>query len=174
MNKAIVVAGATGNLGKRIIKALLQRGATVHAVVRRSSDLARLKELEEMGAQVFRVDTASVEEMSSACQGAACVVSALAGLEDVIIGTQKLLLDAAVKAGVPRFIPSDFSLDFTNLQPGTNRNLDQRRSFHLYLDRAPVRATTIFNGPFMDLLTDQMPMILFKKHRVLYWAVPTR
>jgi hypothetical protein len=45
-----------------------------------------------------------------------------------------------------------------------------RREFHLYLDKAPIEATTIFNGPFMDLLTDQMPMILFKKNKILYWG----
>jgi len=41
------------------------------------------------------------------------VVSALAGLRDVIVETQAALLDAAIKARVPRFIPSDFSIDFT-------------------------------------------------------------
>jgi len=31
--------------------------------------------------------------------------------------------------GVPRFIPSDFSIDFTECADGHNRNLDLRRKF---------------------------------------------
>ena len=170
MKKVIVVAGGTGNLGKRIVNALLEKGADVRVIVRSSSDDVTVKKLEDSGVTVFRVDTSNVAQVSNACMGASCVVSALAGLHDVIIDTQKVLLDAAIIAGVPRFIPSDFSLDFTNLDAGENRNLDLRRKFHHYLDKTTISATTIFVGPFMDLLTDQMPMILFGPKRILYWG----
>ncbi|GAB3643066.1 SDR family NAD(P)-dependent oxidoreductase [Spirosoma arcticum] len=170
MRKIVVVAGGTGNLGQRIVNALLQEGADVRVIVRSSSDAATVKKLENLGVTVFKADTSNVAEVSNACMGASCVVSALAGLRDVIIDTQKVLLDAAIIAGVPRFIPSDFSLDFTNLEVGGNRNLDLRREFHHYLDKTTIAATTIFVGPFMDLLTDQMPMILFKPKRILYWG----
>jgi hypothetical protein len=102
--------------------------------------------------------------------GASCVVSALQGLRDVIVDAQAALLDAAVKAGVPRLIPSDYSIDFTLFPPGENRNLDLRREFHGRLDRAGISATTIFNGAFADMLTGQMPLILFRLKRVLYWG----
>jgi hypothetical protein len=42
----------------------------------------------------------------------------LAGLREVVIDAQKKLLDAAIAAGVPRFIPSDYSLDFTKFSYG--------------------------------------------------------
>jgi hypothetical protein len=106
----------------------------------------------------------------AACSGAACVVSALQGLRDVIVQTQGVLLDAAIEAGVPRFIPSDYSIDFTKLAPGENRNLDLRRDFHRHLDRASISATTIYNGAFADMLTGQMPLIFFRLRRVLYWG----
>jgi len=111
-----------------------------------------------------------VEEVSKACTGASCVVSALNGLHDVIIDTQKALLDAALDAGVPRFIPSDYSLDFTKFSYGENRNFDWRKEFHEYLDKTSISATTIFNGAFADLLIGQMPLILFKQKLVLYWG----
>jgi hypothetical protein len=41
------------------------------------------------------------------------VVSALQGLRDVIVEMQTVLLYAAIKADAPRFIPSDYSIDFT-------------------------------------------------------------
>lgn len=110
------------------------------------------------------------KEISTACSGATCVVSALAGLQDVIIDAQKVLLNGAISAGVPRFIPSDYSLDFTKFTDGENRNLDIRRNFHQYLDSTTICATSIFNGAFMDMLTNEIPMIIFKKKLVIYWG----
>jgi nucleoside-diphosphate-sugar epimerase len=170
MNNAItVIAGATGNLGGRIARAILQRGANVRAIVRHKSDPGKVEELRKRGAAIAEVDFNSVSEVTGACKGGSCVISALSGLRDVIVERQTLLLDSAVKAGVPRFIPSDYSIDFTKVPPGTNRNLDLRREFHERLDKTPIAATSILNGMFTDLLTGQAPVVLFKLKRVVYW-----
>ncbi len=170
MKKTILVAGATGNLGGRIVRALLDQGADVRVIARPSSDKEQLNVLERLGAKVFVVDMMRLDEVTAVCKGVSCVVSALSGLSEVIVDTQKVLLDAAVAAGVPRFVPSDYSLDFTKLPAGGNRNLDLRRTFHTYLDKATIAATTVFNGAFADMLTAEMPLILFEKHRVLHWG----
>jgi hypothetical protein len=86
------------------------------------------------------------------------------------VESQTSLLDAAIKAGVPRFIPSDYSIDFSKFPAGENRNLDLRRDFHKRLDQTSISATTIWCGAFADMLTGQMPLILFRLHRVLYWG----
>ena len=169
MSKIIVIAGATGNLGRKIITALLAKEAEVRAIVRLETDKNKIKELEQIGVKVFQVGT-NKSEISKHCIGADCFISALAGFRDTIIDSQKIYLDAAIEAKVPRFIPSDYSIDFTNLKEGKNRNLDFRRAFHKYLETTPIKATTIFNGPFMDLLTSDMPLILFKQKRILCWG----
>jgi nucleoside-diphosphate-sugar epimerase len=170
MRKIIVVAGATGNLGGKITKALLTKDVEVRAIVRLETDIKKIKDLEQKGVKVFPVDTSNQSEISKHCIGAHCLVSTLAGLKETVIDTQKIFLDAAVQANVPKFIPSDYSIDFTNLKEGQNRNLDFRRKFHEYLDKTSIKATTIFNGPFMDLLTTDMPLILFKKKWILCWG----
>ena len=170
MNQTILIAGATGNLGGRIVDVLLEKGANVRALVRAETEREKVGTLREKGVQIFQADMLDQNEVAEACAGVDCVVSALSGLREVVIDTQKALLEGAVEAGVPRFIPSVFSLDFTNLVEGTNRNLDWRREFERYLDEAPIRATTIFNGAFMDLLTTDMPLILFRFRRILYWG----
>ena len=166
----IVLAGATGNLGGRIARALLDRGATVKALVRHASAPEKIEKLHKLGVTVASVDLRDASQVTEACSGAFCVVSALQGLQDIIVEAQTVLLDAAIKAKVPRFIPSDYSIDFTKFPPGANRNLDLRRDFHKRLDQAAIAATTIYNGAFADMLTGQMPLILFKWHRVLYWG----
>lgn len=168
----IVVAGATGKLGGRIVKALLARGAAVRALVRRESDPARIAALEALGVDAIEVDPTSIASVAAACRGADCVVSAVLGLRDVMVDVQKVLLDGAIAAGVPRFIPSDYCIDFTRLRDGENRNLDLHREFQRYLDTRPIAATSILNGAFADMLTGKAPLILFRYHRVLYWENP--
>jgi nucleoside-diphosphate-sugar epimerase len=170
VKKIIVVAGATGNLGGQIVTNLVEQGAEVRALVRPTSNAETVKSLQKQGVTVMTIDVWNVENIAKACVGASCVVSAMSGLREVILDAQKVLLDAAVAAGVPRFIPSDYSSDFTKFEDGSNRNLDWRREFHTHLDKAPIKATTIFNGAFMDMLTGQMPMILFSKKRVFHWG----
>jgi nucleoside-diphosphate-sugar epimerase len=170
MKNVILVAGGTGDLGGRIVRALLHNGAEVRVVARPGSNPAKINELKKLGVTIFTVNTMNVTEVANACAGASCVVSALAGLRDTIIDAQTVLLNAAVAAGVPRFIPSDYSIDFTKLPAGRNRNLDLRREFHTYLDKAPIAATSIFNGAFADMITGQMPLVLFSLKRVLCWG----
>jgi nucleoside-diphosphate-sugar epimerase len=173
MDKALIVlAGATGSLGRCIATDLIQKGASVRALVRKESAPEKVKELQQAGASIAEVDFDNPAKLTGACSGGSCVVSALAGLRDVIVEMQAVLLDSAVEAGVQRFIPSDYSIDFTKLPDGTNRNLDLRRDFHTRLDKTPTAATSILNGAFADMLTGQAPFILFKLKRVLYWGNP--
>jgi nucleoside-diphosphate-sugar epimerase len=168
----IVVAGAAGNLGRRIARALREQGASVRALVRPGTARDKIDRLQEVGVEIAGADLSRPSEVTPACSGASCVVSALQGLWDVIVEAQTVLLEAAIKADMPRFIPSDYSIDFTKLPPGQNRNLDLRREFHTRLDKTAISATTIFNGAFADMLTGQMPLIIFRLKRVLYWGDP--
>lgn len=170
MKQIILVAGGTGDLGGRIVKALIKRGAEVRAVVRNGSEPEKIEKLIELGAQVVAVDMSDIQEFTIACQGASCVVSALAGLHDVIVDSQTKLLDAAIAANVPRFIPSDFSSDFTKLPEGENRNFDLRKEFHQYLDQSSIAATSILNGAFADILSYGTPLYNVRNYSVGYWG----
>jgi len=172
MEKEILVAGGTGDLGGRIIKALVKNGAVVRAIVRPGSDAAKVEKLRDSGAKIVEVDMTDAAALADACKGAACVVSALAGLRDVIVEGQGRLLDAAVAAGIPRFIPSDYSTDFTQLPVGENRNFDLRKEFMATLDKSPIKATSIFNGAFAELLRYNIPFLDHKSKTISYWEKP--
>ena len=166
----IVLSGATGSLGGRIASALRQRGASVRAIVRPGTSEERLNPLREQQVEIVQAELCAHADIVHACQGASCVVSTLLGLEKTLIDAQGALLDAAVAAGVPRFIPSDYAMDFNKIEPGLNRNFDLHRQFKERLDRAPIRSTSILSGAFMNLLTGEAPLVLFQFHRVLYWG----
>lgn len=168
----ILVAGATGNLGQRIVREIIKKGASVIALVREETGKDKIQKLRLLGAEVVKTDFSDAIVLARSMEGVSCVVSALSGLEDVILQKQSVLLDAAVIAGVQKFIPSDFSIDFTKFPEGQNRNLDLRRKFHILLDNAPISSTSIFNGAFSDMLKKEMPLILYKIRKVLYFQNP--
>jgi nucleoside-diphosphate-sugar epimerase len=166
----IVVAGAGGDLGARITRALIARGATVRAIVRPDSPPHADARISALGATLAPADPTDVADVAAQCRGAACVVSALNGRGDVILGRQGVLLEAAARERVPRFISSDFALDYTCAHPGDNGNLDLRRAFMARADAVPIRVTSIFNGGFMDLLDAEVPIIQHRIRRVLFWG----
>ena len=165
----VAIAGAGGDLGGRIAKALVARGSNVRALVRPNVGPQEVSHVEALGAMAVPADPADIASMADALAGASIVVSTLNGLRDVMIGRQGVLLDAAVQAGVPRFIPSDFAADFTRTEYGRNRNYDLRREFMARVDQAPIKATSILNGAFLDMLGAEMPIIQPGVRRVLYW-----
>lgn len=167
--KFVLLAGATGDLGGRIADALRARGASVRAVVRAESALPARARLESKGVEVVVADLTDIDSLAAAARGASVVVSALSGLREVILDGQTVLLDAAVKAGVPRFISSDYSSDYTRTAPGHNRNFDLRREFAGRADRAPIAVTSVFVGAFMDMLGNEMPIVQPRIRSVLYW-----
>jgi NmrA-like family len=170
MERNIVVAGATGNLGLKICMALVNRGAKVRALVREESDSDKVKLLAQAGVEIMPVNYRHSENIKDACKGIDCLVSALAGLGDVILDTQKILLEAALNAGVRHFIPSDFCTDYTRLIPGENRNFDLRRAFRLHIDSSNIKVTSVFNGAFADILKYNTPILNFKSKTIAYWG----
>ena len=170
MKKSILVAGATGNLGNRICRELLKRGAAVSAIVRTSTDPEKTEALAKMGVKIIEVDLTNIDDIAKACTGIHCVVSTLAGLRDVIIDLQKRVLDGAIQAGVPRFIPSDFCTDYNDLVPGENRNFDLRREFKTYVDSTSIQASSVFNGAFSDILKYNTPALNVMDKSIGYWG----
>lgn len=170
MTTTVLVAGATGDLGGRIVRELLQHDTRVRVLTRPSSDAAQRRFADDDRIDVVTAAYTDRPALVAALAGVDVVVSAVSGTRAVIVDAQRALLDAAVEAGVPRFIPSDYAADYRSITPGSNRNFELRREFAAALDAAPIRATSVLNGAFTDMLTGQAPMILFDRRRVLYWS----
>lgn len=128
--------------------------------------------LRAWGAEPVPVEPTDVDALAAALVGSDVVVSALNGLAPVIVDRQLVLLEAAARAGVPRFLSSDYSADFTKASPGGNRNFDLRRQFMARAAETPVALTSVMNGAFMDMLDGVMPIIQPRIHRVLHWGDP--
>ncbi len=169
----IAIAGATGDLGTRIVRHLHRLEADVRCLVRPASLSAATTRLGEFTHDIVPVDMDSEAALTKALAGCDVVVSAVSGLRPVIVDFQTRLLHAAVAAGVPRFMPSDYAIDYRKIPAGENRNLNLRTEFQAVVDSEPrIRATSVLNGAFMDMLTGVAPFILYGPRRILCWGDP--
>lgn len=109
--KKVVVAGATGNLGSKIVKALIEQGAEVTAMVRATSNRSGL---EKLGVKNFVIgdmlDKNSLKEALSPKHNFDVIVASAAGYTKPTnksatdtVGYQNLV-DATKEAGIPRFV----------------------------------------------------------------------
>ncbi|KAL9618675.1 MAG: hypothetical protein Q9160_006642 [Pyrenula sp. 1 TL-2023] len=96
----VALAGATGNLGPAVLNALLDAKFNVTVLTRQGS-----KSSVPESVKAVAVDYESIESLEKALQGQDALISTLP------IMSQKALVDAAIKAGVKRYIPSEFGTD---------------------------------------------------------------
>jgi uncharacterized protein YbjT (DUF2867 family) len=170
MTSTILLAGATGDLGQRIVRELLTHDVQLRVLTRPGSQTATTLFGQEERIEIVTAAYTDHAALTQAMTGVDVVVSAVNGLRSVIVDAQRALLKATVAAGVPRFIPSDYSADYRRIAPDSNRNFELRREFAADVDAAPVQATSILNGMFTDLLAGDAPMILWDRKRVLFWS----
>jgi uncharacterized protein YbjT (DUF2867 family) len=107
--RPVLLVGATGDLGGRILRSLLARGKTVRALVRPGSDVGGLP---KEGVEIARGDLLDPPSLASAMSGVRAAVSSAIGysrrrkgdsLRTDFEGNHHLV-DAAKNAGIPRFV----------------------------------------------------------------------
>ncbi|KAI0402342.1 NAD(P)-binding protein [Xylaria palmicola] len=142
----VALAGATGNLGPAILEQLLKAGFQVTVLTRQGST-------HEFPAPVTvkPVNYDSVESLTAALKGQDAVVSTLAA---VAISKQLNLVEAAAKANIRRFIPSDFGSDISNPKNAKLAVFADKVTVQKALAEEAARGTlsytSIYNGPFFD------------------------
>ncbi|MCJ1426140.1 hypothetical protein MMC29_004042 [Sticta canariensis] len=142
----VALAGATGNLGPAILNALLDAGFKVTVLTRKSSTHKFPDSV-----TAIPVDYDSLDSLTNALQGQDAVISTLASLA---IGTQLLLVEAAAKAHVKRFIPSEFGSNTLNEKTGALPIFKDKVAVQDALKKEAASGgmtyTLICNGPFLD------------------------
>ena len=176
--RIVTVVGASGTLGSETVRALLEKGARVRAMVRATSDRTKL---ESLGVTEFVVadlmDATSLQQALTAEPRAEAVVASAAGFTAHSARTKgdnsrtdtegyRNLVDAAKNAGVPRVIlisilECDKAPDVPHFYQkfGTEKYLAEKRQPYLalragaFLDRAQdVVAPKVQKGVFPDIV----------------------
>ncbi|KAL8716756.1 MAG: hypothetical protein Q9225_005948 [Loekoesia sp. 1 TL-2023] len=106
--KNVIILGASGNVGKATVDALLAAGSfTVTALTRKSSSATF-----PSGVKVQDIDdTYPSDQLVAAFKGQDVVINLLPPVD---VNQANSIADAAAEAGVKRFIPSEFGGDTSN------------------------------------------------------------
>ncbi|KAI8934789.1 hypothetical protein NX059_008474 [Plenodomus lindquistii] len=105
--KNVILVGAGGNLGPSILNAFLKDSSFKTTVLSRAGSASTFPS----GVNVVRADYGSIPSLKEAFKGQDAVISIVGGNA---IGDQNNLIDAAIEAGVQRFIPSEFGSNTLN------------------------------------------------------------
>ena len=143
------------------MKALLKANFQV-TVLSRSSNTERF----DPKVKVLKVDFESVESLTAALKGQNAVVSTI---NTAAVGEQKPLIDAAVAAGVSRFIPSEFGSVTTNPELSTYPVFSGLAGIREHLieksKTSPITYTVLACGAFLDLLFGNPGILDFDNHK---------
>jgi NADH dehydrogenase len=116
-NSTVLVVGSTGFLGMEICRQLINAGKNVIALVRHSSDPAKVKALQRLGAGIREGDLKNPASIRKAMVGVDCVISTASStlsrqegdsIETVDYNGQLNLIQAAGDGGVKQFIYISF------------------------------------------------------------------
>lgn len=155
----ITFFGATGLIGNPIAEEALQQGHECRMVSREktSKNAEILDRFESLGAQLFLGSTENKSWMESVLLGSDVVICIM-GEAGVYDHTEDRILEAALAAGVKRFIPNEFGLDTLRLPAGTGALFDEKKKFQQLLKDRKMPYTILFNGGIFDYFLPNLRM----------------
>jgi uncharacterized protein YbjT (DUF2867 family) len=152
-----LIIGATGTLGGEICHLLTASGKPVKAMVRKTSDQARISKLKELGVEIIEGDLRDSSTFGPVLEGVTAIITTAAAIpssyvpgdndiEKVDHEGMKNFIDAAVAAGAGHFVYTSISgnidLDFPL------RNV--KRAVEQHLQKSGMVYTILRPGYFME------------------------
>ncbi|MBI3667204.1 MAG: SDR family oxidoreductase [Acidobacteria bacterium] len=151
-----LVVGATGLVGSEICRRVAAQGKPVRALVRSTSDPAKIEKLKNLGIELASGDLRDRASLDTACRGtkavlstASSTVSRQAGdsIQSVDLEGQLSLIDAARSAGVEQFVYVSF-----RDKPGLEFPLQTaKRQVEQHLKQSGLAYAILQASPFMEI-----------------------
>ncbi|OAG24886.1 NAD(P)-binding protein [Alternaria alternata] len=125
----VLVPGITGNLGLHLLDSLSSRGHHVRGLGR-SPD--KLNDLQKSKLESFITiqNYYDISALDQACAGVDAIICAYTGSPVMQLDAQLLLLRAAERADVTRFLAASWNCDWRQLQLGQHQSYDAIIAFH--------------------------------------------
>ncbi|MFC9930493.1 SDR family oxidoreductase [Streptomyces sp. NPDC127190] len=153
----IVVTGATGQLGRLTVEALLRRGIPAGDIIATGRDTGRIQDLADRGITVRRADFADTDGLAKAFAGAdrLLLVSASVPVGERVANHRRVI-DAAVSAGVSlvAYTSTTHADAATTVIGATHRETEE------YLRDRGIPSVLLRNSWYLENYTSQLPQIL--------------
>ncbi len=148
----ILIAGITGNIGQYATRHALSLGHQVRGLSRSPNKLDP-SILEKCESFIRSTTYYDVDALERACAGVDAVICAYSGLPELHLDGQLLLLRAAERAGVKRFMAASHNNDWRKIAMGDMPVYDPTRMFHIQAAlTSTIKPLHILSGTFLDVL----------------------
>jgi uncharacterized protein YbjT (DUF2867 family) len=147
--RRVAVLGASGTIGFEVSQSLLGLGHELLAIsrARAAHNAERLDRLAAGGAQLcYRPDLTDAAALARALRGWEVLVVAMRASPRIIAATEPAILQAALQAGISRFVPDDFGTHSMATPYGVSAHFDAKKRFHERLEASGMPWTVIYPG----------------------------
>ncbi|KAF4126167.1 Protein of unknown function (DUF1295) [Geosmithia morbida] len=153
MTVTVGIAGITGKFGRLLASHLLKNPSVeLRGYCRNAANVPAF--ITGANVKIFEggaFDSQAVRPFVEGCDVVAC---AYLGDDKLMVDGQKVLIDSCEENKVPRYIASDYSVDFTKLELGQLFPKDPMKHVKAYLDtKQNVKGVHVLIGGFMETLT---------------------
>ncbi|KAF3011740.1 hypothetical protein E8E14_010676 [Neopestalotiopsis sp. 37M] len=157
MSMTVGIAGITGKFARLVVNHLLKEpNVQIRGYCRNVNKLP-----EELRAApnvtIIEGEATETDKLRQFARGCDVVVCCYLGDASLMVEGQKRLIDACEAEGVPRYVASDYSLDFTQLEYGQHPNKDFSKHVKAYLEeedqagrKKTVQGVHVLIGAFME------------------------
>ena len=154
---SVVVTGATGQLGRLTVEALLRRGVPGSQIVATGRDVAGIKDLADRGVVVRRADFADPDSLAAAFAGAEKLLLISASIPVAErLANHRRAIDAALAAGVSLVAYTSM----VHADTATTILAAAHRATEEYLREREVRSVVLRNSWYLENYTGQLPTVL--------------
>ncbi|KAM0425843.1 hypothetical protein ACHAPT_008781 [Fusarium lateritium] len=166
------LAGITGKFGRLLASKLLQNpNVRLRGYARDPSKvtpaLAQSPRVKLFKGEAF--DDTAIRPFVTGCD---VVVCAYLGTDELMVDGQKKLIDACDESGVPRYVASDWALDYTKLRLGELFPKDPMIHVKAYIEtKKTVKGVHVLIGGFMDPIFSPLFRVWDPETKTLrYWG----
>jgi len=151
----VAIAGFTGKMARLITSSLLANYPETKIIgICRFPEKVSEELRTSPNIEVFPANSSDKQALRRALKGASVCICCYLGDDDLMINGQKILIDACIDEGVPRYIASDWSVDYRSLAFGELPPKDPMKHVQMYLDEKEkdgrIKGVHVLNGGFTE------------------------
>jgi NAD(P)H dehydrogenase (quinone) len=153
---SIVITGATGQLGRHVVRALLERGVPAEEIVATGRSIEKLADFAARGVQVKAMDYADPDSVAAALTGARKVLLISGNAVGQRVAQHRTVIEAATAEGVDLIAYTSIA----NADTSEMKLAAEHQATEALLKEAGVPFALLRNGWYLENYTDQLPQAL--------------
>lgn len=150
---SIVVTGATGQLGRHVLEALLERGVAAGDIVAAGRSVEKLADFAERGVRVQPMDYADAGSVAAALKGATRVLLISGSEVGQRVDQHRTVIEAAKAEGVELLAYTSIA----NADTTGMKLADEHKATEALLRESGVPFVLLRNGWYLENYTEQLP-----------------